>query len=134
MIKTKSTKTLQRTRSKIKAFIIAFAAVITAAYAPQTGPFQRFVAPEPTIPNEDPVTDAELAEICPPRDPTPDPGDDVAKRRGRDRESPPLFKRFRSRTERGLRRSRSDVTRNPKMRFFQRWGPRRHNRRAVDPN
>lgn len=112
MINIKSAKTLQRTRNKIKAFIIAFAAVVTAAYAPQTGPFQRFLAPEPTIPIEDPVTEQELAEICPDPSAIVPPSEDTVERGNSDRKPRPLFKRFRSR--------KSDVERrrhSPRRRF-----------------
>jgi hypothetical protein len=81
----------------MKAFIIAFAAVVTAAYAPQTGPFRRLLPPEPTIPIEDPVTDAELERQCPTTSTPATPSEDTAEPTSRDRTKRKILARFRSR-------------------------------------
>lgn len=93
----------------MKAFLIAFAAVVTAAWAPQTGPFKRLLAPEPTVPHEEPVTDAELLEPCVEPASQADPKKTTARRGGRDRSDRRLFKRFRSRQSKDpqLRRQHS---------------------------
>lgn len=81
----------------MKAFIIAFAAVITAAYAPQTGPFKRILPAPPTVPFEAPVTDAELQAPAPDTAAPATQSEETRKRRGSDRPQRPFFKRFRTR-------------------------------------
>lgn len=92
----KTPKRLQQIARKMKAFIIAFAAVITAAYAPQTRPFKRLLQPPPTVPYEAPVTPDQLKPAAPTAS-TPATSDEVtARRRGRDRTQGNFLRRLRS--------------------------------------
>lgn len=97
MPKTKPRKRTQQLARKMKAFIIAFAAVITAAYAPQTAPFKRILPPGPTVPHEAPVTLEELDATV--RSPSTEasPDEETAKRRVRDPERRHFFARLRAR-------------------------------------
>jgi hypothetical protein len=112
----------------MKAFIIAFAAVLTAAYAPQTGPFKRLLEPPPTVPHEDPVTDAALDREgpCPP--PTATPSEKTAKRRGHADRPRGFLKRWQARTNRD-----SVDRRSPSKRSQLNMRPRRRERRSTQP-
>lgn len=94
--------------------------------------FDRRTIDEPTVPIQEPVTHAQLDEICRSPSTQASPSEKTAKRGASDRKLRPLFRRFRSRNSRGLRRPPGDVAEDPKTGLFQRWGERRRQRRNPE--